>query len=213
MTRILMIRHGQSVANRDGKFVGQTDAPLSETGEKQAELTAEFIKENYHVAKVYASDLKRAYNTGKAVSDLLGIEIEGSKRLREINAGKWENNYFNDLPTLFPESYNVWLTDIGNAKCDGGETVKEMSERIIGALNEIARKHNGETVAVATHATPIRIAETFFRSGEIKNMKEVGWVTNASVSEFIYENEKWTIGKMSQDAHLEKLITKLPKNC
>lgn len=213
MTKLLMIRHGQSLANRDGIFVGQTDIDLSETGIKQAKLTAQFIKENYNVTKVYASDLSRAFNTGKALADLLGIEIESSENLREIRAGKWEKNYFDKLPELFPESYNVWLTDIGNAKCDGGESVKELGERIVKELTKIAQKHSGETIAIATHATPIRVAETFFRCGEIKNMKEVGWVTNASVSEFIYDNGKWTIGKMSQDAHLQKLVTKLPKNC
>ena len=69
MTALLLIRHGESIANVDGRFAGHLDIPLSETGYVQADITAHYIHSHYTVDAVYASDLLRAFHTGKAVAD------------------------------------------------------------------------------------------------------------------------------------------------
>ena len=90
MTKLLIIRHGQSQANLDGIFVGHVDSPLSDLGKQQAEVTADFIVSNYHVDAVYASDLERAFYTGKTVADRLGLPITAVRGMREIFAGDWK---------------------------------------------------------------------------------------------------------------------------
>ncbi len=212
MTTIIMVRHGESEANRNNIFAGSFDADLQHRGEKQAEKTAEFIAENYKVDKIYASDLKRAFKTGKAVADRTGVEIIPDRRLREISAGKWEGEKFDDLVIKYPEEYTVWRTDLGNARCPGGESTKELGERILAALTEIAEQNEGKTVVIATHATPVRAMQTHCIYGDLGRMKDVKWVSNASVSEFFYENGKFTCGKISQDEHLNELRTVLAKN-
>lgn len=69
MTTLILIRHGESKANRDRIFAGHLDVDLQEKGLKQAKITAEYISKNYLVNRVYSSDLKRAYQTGKCVAD------------------------------------------------------------------------------------------------------------------------------------------------
>ena len=81
MTNLIFIRHGESVANKDDVCIGHTDLDLSETGRIQAKLTAEYIVKNFKVDKIYSSDLKRAYNTAKAVGDMLGIPVIGEENL------------------------------------------------------------------------------------------------------------------------------------
>ena len=76
----------------------------------------------------------------------------------------------------------MWLSDIGNAVCSGGESVKELGARVMEALTDIAKKNSGKTVAVATHATPIRAAQTLIEYGDIGYMKDVPWVSNGSVT-------------------------------
>lgn len=202
-----MVRHGESEANRNNIFAGSFDADLQHRGEKQAEKTAEFIAENYKVDKIYASDLKRAFKTGKAVADRTGVEIIPDRRLREISAGEWEGMKFDDIREKYPEAYTVWRTDLGNARCTGGESTKELGERILAALTEIAEQNDGKTVVIATHATPVRAMQTHCIYGDFGRMKDVKWVSNASVSEFFYENGKFTCGKISQDEHLSELRT------
>lgn len=207
-----MIRHGESEANRNKLFAGNLDADLQNNGLKQAQKTAEFIAANYKVDKVYASDLKRAFKTGKCVADLVGVEIIPNKNLREISAGKWEGISFDDLAVNYADDYNVWLTDIGNACCTGGESVKQLGKRIMDELTAIASANDGKTIVIATHATPIRVMQTLVQYGNLDNMKSVSWVTNASVTTFEYENGVWRCVKVSQDAHLSDLKTELPAN-
>ena len=213
MTTILMVRHGESEANRQGVFAGNFDADLQNRGVKQAEKTAEFIANTYKVDKIYASDLKRAFRTGKAIGDRLGMEVVPDRRLREISAGEWEGKTFNELEEQFKESYYIWRTDVGNAKCPGGESTRDLGARILAALTEIAEANEGKTVVVATHATPVRVMQVHTQAGgDFNVMKDIKWVSNASVSEFIYENGKFRCGKISQDEHLGELSTSLPAN-
>ena len=212
MTTVLMVRHGESEANRNNIFAGNFDADLQGRGQEQAEKTAEFVAKSYKVDVIYASDLKRAFKTGKAIGDLLGIEPIPDRRLREISAGKWEGEKFDDIAARYAEDYSVWLNDMGNARCTCGESTRELGERILAALTDIAENNGGKTVLIATHATPIRVMQTYCTYGDFGRMQEVKWVSNASVSEFIYENGSFRCGKMSQDSHLEELRTVLAPN-
>lgn len=212
MTTIIMVRHGESEANRMEIFAGNFDADLQHRGEKQAEKTAEFIANTYKVDKIYASDLKRAFRTGKAIGDRLGMEVIPEPRVREISAGEWEGKTFVELAEEYKEEYNVWVNDVGNSKCTGGESVRELGDRILAVLTEIAAANEGKTVVIATHATPVRVMQVHAAGGDFNIMKDIKWVSNASVSEFIYENGKFSCGKISQDAHLGELHTELPAN-
>ena len=212
MTTILMVRHGESEANRNEIFAGHFDADLQNRGLKQAEKTAEYIKENYKVDKVYSSDLKRAFKTGKCISDLIGVEIVSTDKLREIRAGKWDGIKFSDLQKNYKEEYDLWMRDLGNAHCPDGESVKELGERVMNELTRIAEENDEKTVVVATHATPIRAAQTFIQFGTFKEMKNVKWVSNASITVLKYDNQKWTCQKASIDGHLADLKTALPTN-
>ncbi len=211
MTTILLIRHGESVANRNHVFAGHLDAALEEKGAVQAKKTAQHIRENYKVDGVYASDLVRAYQTGAAIANAVKRPIVADSRLREIRAGEWEGRPFSKLETEYAEDFKIWKEDLGRAVCTGGESVAALGERIMKVLTEIAMQNDGKTVAVATHATPIRAMECLVKTGNILRILEFPWVSNASVSRFVYENGVWHAEEMSFDAHLASLKTALPK--
>ncbi len=211
MTTLLLIRHGESVANADRVFVGHTDVDLSPQGELQAQKTAEFIKENYKVDKVYASDLKRAYRTGKFVADAFGLDVIADSGLREIYAGSWEGEKFQDLMETNAD-YALWKTDIGNSCPTDGEAVKDVWERIHYKLLEIAILNEGKTIAVATHATPIRCMTARCLGMGLSGMKLLPWAVNASVTEVTFENDLFMVTKAPQYKHLQDLKTELPKN-
>ena len=212
MTTILLIRHGQSEANLTGVFAGNYDSPLVELGFKQAEKTAEFIAENYKVDKVYASDLIRAFETGKTVANKLGLEVIPEPGMREIRAGKWEGIEFEKIISDFPEEYARWIEGTGDSGCPGGENVRILCERVMNTLTELAEENDGKTIAIATHATPIRVSQTFITYGTVDEMVKVMWVPNASVTEIKYNNGKWELVKVGQDGHLDGFKTNLPAN-
>ena len=212
MTTVILIRHGETEANREDIFAGHLNVELMPKGVEQAQKTAQYIVENYTVDKIYASDLKRAYKTGKTLADKLGMEIIADKRFREIDAGEWDGIKFNELGDKYAEEFRIWRDDIANAKCTGGESVEDLRKRVFGAATEVAENNDGKTVVIATHATPIRVMQTYVQMGSLEKMNDIPWVSNASVSVFEYDNGKWTCKAVSMDKHLGDLVTALPSN-
>ena len=212
MTTIILVRHGESEANRLGFFAGQTDVLLMDKGMQQAQAAGGYIARQYKVDKVYASDLQRARKTGEIIAEIVGAELAVDRRLREINAGEWQGMQFDDLMTRYPDSYAVWRSDIGNCQCDGGESVRQLSERFMQALTDIAQAEAGKTIVIATHATPIRATQCILKGLPLDEMKNVPWVSNASVTELAYEQHVWRIVKEDESSFLSELKTSFPAN-
>ena len=113
-TTIYLVRHGQSEANLKDLFLGQKNLDLTPLGHAQAEKTAEYLK-NLHIDKIYSSDLTRAYQTAEHTAKVKGVDIEKNIGIREIDAGKWELVSFFELPSLYPEDWQLWIDNIGLA--------------------------------------------------------------------------------------------------
>lgn len=212
MTLFLLIRHGESRANREGFFSGQLDAPLEAKGYAQAQRTAQFITRHYAVDKVYASDLRRAYDTGKAVAELLDLQVIADPRLRELNAGLWQGLEFDRIKEQYSEDYRVWLNDIGSCVCTGGESIAQLGQRVMAALTEFAEENPDKTLVIATHATPIRVLQSLLHEKGLSQMKDIPWVSNASVTELRYDAGKWELGAVAQDTHLQEMKTSFGAN-
>lgn len=207
MTKLLLIRHGESTANRRDVFAGQINPDLEEKGVRQAKITADYIASNFNVDKIYSSDLQRAYKTALCLSEIIDIEVVKDKNLREINGGIWENAKYSDLQSLYPSEFRVWLDNTGESYCPGGESVSQLTDRIMNALTKIAKENDNKTIAVFTHATPIRVAQTIIETGTLDEMKNIEWVSNASVTILSYDNDIWKIDAVSIDDHLKELKT------
>ena len=210
-TRLIFVRHGESCANGNGFFAGQLDIELSPQGLRQAELTARYISENDSVDAVYSSDLQRAWRTALPIARACGKEVLQTPRLREIFAGEWQGLCFDELQKRYPEAYGVWLRDIGRAQPTGGEAVEALSDRIWGAVQEIARKEQGKTVVIVTHATALRALLCRIRGFSLAQMNEVPWVSNASVT-VVRGDGDWVLEQEGFDLHLAELKTKFPAN-
>lgn len=209
--RILLVRHGQSEGNLVRSFLGHTDLNLTELGHLQAEKTAEFL-DSYDIDMLYASDLQRAWQTAEHIANRKNLSIIADPTLREIYAGKWENELFDVLPVKYPEDFSVWLNDIGNARCTGGESFVELYNRIIPEIQRIAKINDGLTVCIATHATPIRCIRLNAHGYGFDRAKDLGWTCNASVTEIEVEDGKITIVNEHLYEHLGEIATGLPRN-
>ena len=211
-TTFLLIRHGQSIANIEKRFAGHWNAPLSELGHQQAIATADYLTAQYQINAVYASDLSRAYETGKAIANKCRLPVIQNADFREINAGDWEGLCFDDLQIQFPDSYATWMHNIGEAVCDNGESVAHLQQRFSNALKKIADGNNGATIAVATHATPIRSLQCLCLQQPLSYMKSIPWVPNASVTVITYTGGNFSLVCAGYADHLGNRISKLPSN-
>lgn len=214
MTRIVFVRHGESVGNLERRFYGNFDKGLTELGRKQADKAGEYILKNYRLDVAYASDLGRAYETGAIIAGKQGLTPIPDKGLREIYAGLWENRLFDELVTEFADTYSIWKNDIWNSTPNGGEAVRAVAERVRSAVWSIAEKNNGKTVLIASHATPIRTLECEWRGEPYENMKDHTWVKNASVSVIDYNTENHSVTPViiGEAGFMGDMITTLPKN-
>lgn len=202
---IYLIRHGESLGNKTKTYLGHTDLDLSERGYMQAECASKYILENIKVDKIYSSDLIRAYNTVLPVAKALNINIITDKNLREINAGLWENQKYDYLMEKYKETYNLWLTDIGNAKCDGGESVTDLQKRFMTKLEEIAKNNEGKSVLIGTHATPIRITNCTVSGLPLSEMHNIPWAFNASLTHLKYTDGKFKLIEYGNSSYLGEL--------
>lgn len=212
MTKLILVRHGLSEANVNNIFAGHYDADLTPQGHIQAEKTAEYIAANYKVDAVYSSDLRRAYKTAEHIADKFGITIQKSEKLREIYAGEWEGRAYDYITENYRKAYAMWKTDIGNARCTGGESTAELGKRVTCELEKIISENAGKTIVAATHATPIRAAECIWKGISMQQMKDIPWVSNASVTVVDCSGGKFVFEKIGEDSFLANLKTCLSKN-
>jgi len=143
VTALLLVRHGETDWNADGRLQGHTDRPLSDFGRRQARQLAEELAEE-KLDAIYASDLSRASETAEIVGVRLGLGVVIDPGLREKDWGTWEG-----------------LTGVGRDRVEFvGESTEAHQERMLGALRRIAERHSGGRVLVVTHGGSMRRVQT-----------------------------------------------------
>ena len=211
MTRLILIRHGFSVANAEHRFAGHSDFPLSDIGHEQARLAAEYLFANEKIDKIYASDLARAYHTATPVGETLGLDVIPKTRLREIYAGRWEGMLFEDIANTYTEDFFVWRNDFARARCTEGESVSELYHRVTSAVLDLAEENDGKCILLASHATPLRAISCFAAGRDADAMGEFNFPTNASIQYYRYENGRLIAERQNVTEHLSGLVTALPR--
>ena len=155
-THVILIRHGQSQGNAEGRFGGHTDTPLSPLGRRQAEATAKALAPEKFDA-IYASDLRRAIETATPLARRTGTTLETTEALRERSVGVMEGLTFEEAAEQHPEQYQALLRRDFDHVLLGGESYRQMLDRAAGKLDEVIEKHRGGQIAIFTHTGTICI--------------------------------------------------------
>ncbi|MFN8472439.1 MAG: histidine phosphatase family protein [Anaerolineae bacterium] len=155
-TRLLVIRHGQSLWNQAGIIQGQQDIALSEMGERQAAAIGGRLR-TAPLAAVYASPLCRALQTAVAVAEPHGLVPHTDPDLAEIHHGEWEGLTEADVARSYGELLELWLTRPAQVQMPEGEHYADVRERGLRAIERIVAAHPGQMVAVVTHDVIVRV--------------------------------------------------------
>jgi broad specificity phosphatase PhoE len=156
LTTILLVRHGETVWNQDGRVQGHGDSPLSERGLAQADALATRLCRQ-HVDAVYSSDLGRAMSTVQPYATARSICVHATSALREKCFGEWEGLTALDLETRYPELWHSYHVERRiDTAIPGGESWDEVAERTVGLLCQVIQLHAGETVVMLGHGGALR---------------------------------------------------------
>ena len=150
-----MVRHGETIWNRERKYQGQSDIPLTDEGRIQARSLSERLKDE-KIDVIYSSDLGRTIETAEIIAEHHGLEVVPAALMRELSFGIWEGMTYDEIIKKWAEEYNKWQDDPYNEKPPEGETLSELCERVSKFLMKAAQDHPDGRILVVSHAGPIR---------------------------------------------------------
>ncbi|XVF15593.1 hypothetical protein REPUB_Repub09cG0167800 [Reevesia pubescens] len=199
---ILVVRHGETEWNADGRIQGHLDVELNEAGRQQAVSVADRLSKEPKISAVYTSDLKRALVTAETIAARCGeLEVITDPDLRERNLGDLQGFVLREAAKLSPKAYKAFLSHRTDQDIPGGgESLDQLFHRCTSSLQRIGRKHKGERVVVVSHGGVIR---SLYKRA-CPDRKSGGKVLNTSVNIFHLSDDKWTIKSWGDVSHLDQ---------
>jgi probable phosphoglycerate mutase len=199
-THVIIVRHGQTEWNIAGIRQGHLDSRLTPRGILQAQALAQRLaREKFNA--IYSSDLGRAVQTALTIADVTGHEVTTDPRLRERHLGIFQGLNGDQIQAKYPEERRL-LRSIGpDYVIPGGESMRQQVERNVAYLNELAQKHQGETIVVVTHGG---VVSGFFRHTlaiPLDAPRRFEFV-NAGLNVFFREDESWMLLTWGDVSHL-----------
>jgi 2,3-bisphosphoglycerate-dependent phosphoglycerate mutase len=200
-TRIVAVRHGETVWNAEMRMQGQLDTALSERGRRQAARAAEALVDE-GIEAIVASDLARAYDTAGAIAAVLGLPIKTDAGLRERCFGIFEGYTYAEIDARWPDQAARWRRHEPTFGPEGGETLVEFSARAVAAVTGIAGAAGGRTTLVVTHGG---VLDCLYRaaSGLALGAPRSWELGNAAINRLLYTGERFTLVGWSDTGHLD----------
>ena len=201
ITRILLIRHGETDWNRDARIQGHQDVPLNEVGRRQARLlTARLSGEGIEAA--YASDLSRTYETADLALAGRNLPVHRTADLREASFGVWEGKRWAEVEREFPQEVERYRREYGRYAPPGGESLIEVRARSVGAFHRISADHRGQTVGVFSHGGPCRAILAHVLGLEATQARRFG-MGNASIHIVEWNGDDAQVALLNDTGHLK----------
>ena len=157
MGQLFIVRHGETVWNREGRIQGHTDVALSDRGVEQATRLANRLS-SVPLHAAYASDLCRASATASLILQGRQVPMHPTPRLREYHKGAFEGMTDAELRSRYPDEYPSYVAKNLDYAPEGGESTREVSKRLSSIICEIKERHLDDTVLVVGHGGSLRAA-------------------------------------------------------
>ncbi len=159
LTKLYLIRHGETEGAETRRYKGHIDVPLSENGIRQIKKLSEHIIKNSStgISSVYCSDLCRAVKSAEIIAEPFGVRPVILKGLKERNFGAWEGMSFDEIEDKYPDEFKAWADNPLEFSPMEGENTVEVRDRAMRALDQILEKNKGEEIAIVAHGGIIRI--------------------------------------------------------
>ncbi len=201
-TRILAIRHGETLWNVDSRIQGHLDIGLNETGRWQAERLGMALKDE-PITAIYASDLSRAHDTALAVSRRTGVPVQAEPGLRERSFGEFEGRTFAEIETALPEQAQRWRQRDPSFTPAGGESLLMLEARVLSVAGRLAAQHPGEQIALFAHGG---VLDILYRAATRLDLQAARTWTlgNTAINRLLWSPEGFSLVGWADVQHLSK---------
>jgi len=203
VTRLYLVRHGETVANREYRYIGTRDDPLSPLGETQALQLAEVLS-GLPIAAVYSSPLQRTYYTAIQIAARHTHEVQIVDALRECDFGTWEGLSRAEVLERSPEDsqrLREWEHNTSVAPPDG-ESFEALQQRVIAAIERLAHAHPDQAIALVSHVGPIKVLLSAALGAPLSSAFRI-FLDPATISVVDWRNAAYaTVRLVNSHAHL-----------
>lgn len=200
-TRIIAIRHGETDWNVDTRIQGHLNIGLNDTGRQQARRVAQALASE-PINAIYSSDLLRAWDTARAISDATGGALQAHTGLRERHFGVLQGRTFAEIELSNPEQSMLWRKRDPVWAPEGGESLTQVSERITRAAFELGERHMGEQIVLVAHGG---IMDALYRAATGQDIQAPrSWkLGNAAINRLLWTPDGLTLVGWADTRHLE----------
>lgn len=156
MTHIYLVRHGETAWNVEGRFQGQSDTPINETGRQQADALGRYLK-GKNLQAIYTSDLIRALDTSRIIAAYHNVDIKPDPRLRELNFGSWEGMDYYEIQSKHPLVLTEWQENILKTAPPGGESLEQLAKRVQVVYEHIISTDLKDEILIVAHGGVLQV--------------------------------------------------------
>lgn len=203
MTRVYLVRHGQTAWNLEEIFRGRADIPLDDTGRKEAHLAGEALREET-IQAVYSSPLSRSMETAENISKFHNLPVQALDPIVDISYGEWEGVSNQEVRRKYPDLYQLWHHEPHRVRFPGGESLDDVRSRTVGALEELVTRHPGENIVLVAHRVPNKVICCALLGLDNSHFWRIQQDT-ASTNLFTYKDGQWIISFLNNTFYLKVL--------
>jgi broad specificity phosphatase PhoE len=200
MTRLYIIRHGETIWNTQKRMQGHLDSELTDTGKRQAQLLSRAL-EDIEFEAVYSSSSGRTLQTAQILVGKRSLPIIPMDSLREIDLGKWEGQIFTEVEKNYPEQFkNFWELPHLYIPA-GGEEFSDIIKRAGDTLQALISRHDGKNIMLVTHTVTLKAIRMIVENKELKDLWSGAYIQPTSLSVAEYDNGQWNAIKWGDISH------------
>ncbi len=208
LLKLILVRHGETDFNRDGRIQGRGRQPLNSTGLTQAGAVGEAVSAEMPF-RLYSSPLVRAMQTAESISEAAQVTAVPLEGVEELDTGEFEGLTGPELRQRFPEIMASWDRNPDSTQMPGGESLRQVQDRAWKAVTDVARANPNQKVVIVTHNFPIQTLICRALDVPVNNFRRLsvalGSITRlnftGSKAGLVSMNETWHLGLGEQTAH------------
>jgi phosphoserine phosphatase len=204
--RLVLVRHGQTAWNQgagEERFRGRTDLPLDSIGQAQADALTDRLRHE-PISAIYSSPLRRTRQTVTPLASILGLALEPTPGLLDIDYGRFQGMSQREAAAAYPEQYQLWLSRPSQVRFPDGEGLGDVQARLQSLLDRIIEAHPNQTVVLAGHQIVNKVLACTLLGVDLDQLWRLRQDT-ASINVYQWAENGWQVLRLNDTCYLGEI--------